>query len=241
MDWLNQEWINNEAMSNYITFAAGIIFTAIGWMIVRAITRNKPSIIRVEKVFDTSLIDIHPRIRDKLRITYEDRPIEGFHEAIFKIHNTGEKPIEDIELIFAIEELSTVDFLEVVFTNTERIEEFTVLNPSKPKEDTEDSLAEHVSKIMVNPLDYDPVALDPDAFAIHLPFLNPYKIYEDYLGITLYSPKSIVVKGVVGKGVGWTTKYVDKTVYYEKVLQSLSNAASPVTFLAGKILEVWIR
>jgi hypothetical protein len=157
------------------------------------------------------------------------------------ISNTGEKPIENIELIFAIEELNTVDFLEVVFTNTERIQEFTVLNPAESNEDIEDNSAESESKIMVNSLDYDPVALDPDAFAIHLPFLNPYKIYEDYLGITLYSPKPIVVKGVVGKGVGWTTKYVDKTVYYEKVIQSLSNAASPIGYLTGKILEIWIR
>jgi len=241
LEWLKQEWFKSEAISNYITCAASVFLALIGWVIVRIISRNRPSIIRVEKILETSLIDIHPRIKDELKFTYKDQPIDGFHEITFMIRNTGERPIEDIELIFAIEGLSSFDFLEVVFTSTERIEEFTVFNPLKPESDATAGLSESVPRVITDPLEYDPVALDPDAFTIYLPFLNPYKVYEDYLGVTIYASRPMVVKGVIGKGVGWTVKYVDKTVYYKKVINALGNTAPPIAYLTGKILDILIR
>lgn len=214
-EWLKQQWwFTNEAASNYITFLAGGLVASIVWVIGRIISKKKPSIIRVEKIFDTSLIDIHPRIRDKLKFTYEDHPIEGFYEVQFMVYNSGEAPIEDIELIFAVEDLSSVNLLEAVFTNVEKVEELKFFSPQKPDLDTVNDLPESNQDVIVNPLDYDPVEGDPNAFAIYLPFLNPLKVYEDYLGVTLYSTAPIVIKGVVGKGVGWTTKYIDRAVYY---------------------------
>jgi hypothetical protein len=240
MDWLerllNQEWVRNEAISNYIIFFAGILVAIAGWAILRVISRSKPSIVRVEKFFEGSMIGIEPEIRDKLKITYEDQPIEGFYEVKFMVYNAGEAPIEDIHLIFAVEELSSIKVFEAVFTNEERV---VVAGPVEAESEP-DSVQPDTRNL--NELsEFDFVDLDPDAFSIYLPFLNPYKGYDDYLGITIYTSKPVVVKGVVGKGVGWTTRYIDKTIYIEKVSNILKSTASPIAYWTVRIVNILTR
>jgi hypothetical protein len=240
MDWLT--WLKNEAISNYLTFLLGVLVTVVGGAISKIINRKKPSIIQVAKLFESSLIDIHPRIREKLTITYDDLPIDSFHEVQFMIQNLGNSPIEDIRLVFAIDGLGDISFLEVVFSSVERIEEFTVFSPSDTGEGTRVEASEVQQGIQIDPTEYyDPVALDPDAFSVYLPFLNPRKVYEDYLGVTIYAPKPLKVKGVVGKGIGWTTKYVDTASYYESAVRVLTNVASPIGYLAGRLIRLLVK
>lgn len=239
MEW--PTWLNNEAISNYVTFFIGVLVTIVGGAIARRINRKKPSIIHVTKQFESSLLDIHPRLRGKLKITYDNLPIDSFHEVRFMIQNLGDSPIEDIRLVFAIDGLSDISFLEVVFCNVESIEEYTVLNPPDAGEGATVEASEAQQDIQIDPTEYDPVALDPDAFPVYLPFLNPRKIYEDYLGVTLYSPKPLKIKGVVGKGVGWTTKYVDRTSYHKLTLRVMTKVASPIAYLAGRLIRLLVK
>jgi hypothetical protein len=53
----------NEAISNYIVFAAGIIVTVIAFVVRSYIQKKKPSIVLVEKEREVSLLDIAPEAR----------------------------------------------------------------------------------------------------------------------------------------------------------------------------------
>ena len=208
-----KDWITNEAISNYIVFVAGVIVGVVGWLIARRLTRKKPSIIRVQKEFESELIDIDSKVRDKLQILYDGHPINEFHQAIFTVNNTGEKPIEDVVITFHLEGFEDVDFIEAVLTNREEVQELTV----------------------------ESFESDLDTFTIHLPFLNPRKQYEDYLGVTLYAPKPLSIKAITGKGYGWTTKYVDRNEYIKRVSRAVIEGATPLGSLIAKSVDLFLR
>jgi hypothetical protein len=139
------------------------------------------------------------------------------HQAIFTANNIGEKPIENVRLDFFLENLAPDDFLEVILTNAEEVQEIVA----------------------------GPLGQDFESFAIELPFLNPRKEYEDYLGITIYAPKPLVVKTVTGKGLGWSTKYFDRVAYRRKIETSLAailaRSTSPAIQIAVKVLNLLSR
>lgn len=207
------DWFRNEAISNYIVFAAGVIVGIIGWLVAKRLTRKKPSLIQVEKKFQSELVNIDPEVKDRLRITYDGHPITELHQAIFTINNAGEEPIKDIDITFYFEGLEGQNFLEAVLTNEEEIQRIEV----------------------------KPLGPDFDSLTIHLPFLNPRKEYEDYLGVTLYAPKPLSIKTVTGKGCGWSTKYIDKTEYIDRLLNVLAEGASPVGYLTAKLVDILVR
>jgi hypothetical protein len=210
-DWI--QWLTNEAISNYIVFIAGIIVGIMGRLIAQRLTRKRPSLIRVEKSFQGQLVSIDAEVKDKLQVTYDGRPIDELYQAIFTVNNTGDEPIEDIEITFYLQGFEEHDFLEAVLTN-----------------------AEEIQKIKVSPL-----GPDFNAFAIHLPFLNPRRKYEDYLGVTLYAPKPLTVKAVTGKGYGWGTKYVDKAEYIDRVARAIIERTSPIFGFAARLLDVLVK
>ena len=210
-DWI--EWLTNEAISNYVVFIAGIIVGVIGWLVAQLLTRPRPSLIRVEKMFEGQLVSIDAEVKDKLQVTYNGRPINELYQAIFTVNNTGDEPINDIEITFHIEGLEEHDFLEAVFTNPEEIQEIKI----------------------------SPLGADFDSFTIGLPFLNPRRKYEDYLGVTLYAPKSLKVKAVTGRGYGWGTKYVDKAEYIGHLARVISEGASPVGYLIARAVDILVR
>lgn len=211
MDW--QNWITNEAISNYIIFLAGLIAASIGWLFVRWLTKKHPSIIRITKRFQSSLVSIDDDVKDKLKITYNGKGVAELYQAIFTVENTGEEPIKDIEINFYFDGFQETDFLEAVLTNAESIQTIEVEGP-----DT-----------------------DLNNFTIQIPFLNPRKEYEDYLGITIYAPRTIFVKAVTGKGYGWSTKYVDRVEYVDQMLKVLADGASPVGFIVARIADLIVR
>jgi len=210
-DWI--QWLTNEAISNYIVFIAGIIVGIIGWLVARRLTRKRPSLIRVEKEFQGQLVSIDDQVKDKLEVTYDEQPINELYQAIFTINNTGDEPIRDIEITFHLEGLEEHDFLEAVLTNPEEIQEIKV----------------------------SPLGPEFDSFTIGLPFLNPRRKYEDYLGVTLYAPKPLTVKAVTGKGFGWGTKYIDKAEYIDRVARVIIEGTSPLGYLVAKAVDVLVR
>lgn len=211
-NWI--QWLTNEAISNYIVFIAGVIVGIIGWLIVRRLTRKRPSLIRVEKGFQGQLVSIDDQVKDKLQVMYDERPITGLHQAIFTINNIGDEPIKGIEITFHLEGLEEDDFLEAVLANPEEIQEIKV----------------------------SPLGPDFDSFTISLPFLNPRSKYEDYLGVTLYAPKPLAIKAVTGKGFGWATKYIDKAEYINRVAEVIiEGTASPFGYLVAKVVDFLIR
>jgi hypothetical protein len=210
-DWIR--WLTNEAVSNYIVFISGIIVGIIGWLIARRLTRKRPSLVRIEKKFQGQLISIDDQVKDKLQITYDEQPINELYQAVFTINNTGDEPIGDIEITFHLEGLEEQDFLEAVLTNPEGIEEIKV----------------------------SPLGPGFDSFTIGLPFLNPRRKYEDYLGVTLYAPRPLAVKTVTGKGFGWGTKYIDKAEYIDRVTRVIIEGTSPLGYLIAKAVDVLVR
>ena len=235
------EWLSGDLAQATILLVVGAALGVIGDLLVRLIYRRKPSIILIEKLVDTSLIEIHEEIHANLKLYYDERPIEGFYESTFRIRNSGSKPVQNVGLIFAIEQLSEFSFLEMIFTNQERISRFTVLIESEANLPEQQDADVSSQPVVGNPLDQDFAERDPDAFPIDIPFLNPYRGYDDYLGITIYSPRPIIVKGVVGKGVGWVARYVDRSVTINRFMISIGRATSPVVYLIGRVLRLLIR
>ena len=210
-NWI--EWLKNEAISNYIVFVAGIIVGIISWLIAQRLKRKKPSIIRVEKSFQNELVAIASEVKDRLRVTYDGRPIKELHQAIFTINNAGDEPIRDIDITFHFKGFEEQDFIEAVLTNEEEIQTIEVR----------------------------PLGPDFSALTIHLPFLNPRKDYDDYLGLTLYAPKPLSVLAVTGKGYGWNTKYIDKTEYLDRLIRVVTEGASPIGYLIAKLVDTFVR
>jgi hypothetical protein len=89
---------------------------------------------------------------------------------------------------------------------------------------------EGIQEIRVSPL-----GPEFDSFTIGLPFLNPRRKYEDYLGVTLYAPKPLAVKAVTGKGFGWGTKYIDKAEYIDRVARVIIEGTSPLAIWLLKL------
>jgi hypothetical protein len=77
-------------------------------------------------------------------------------------------------------------------------------------------------------------------FTIQLPFLNPRRDYEDYLGVTLYAPKPLSVKTVTGKGYGWSTKYIDRNEEVKRISRAIiEGTATPFGFLVTRVID-WV-
>jgi len=207
------QWLTNEAISNYIVFIAGIIIGVIGWLIAQRLTKKRPSLVQIEKKFQGQLVDIDSDVKDKLQVIYDGQPINELYQAIFTINNTGDEPIKDIEITFHLDGFEEHDFLEAVLTNSEGVQEIKV----------------------------SPLGPDFDSFTVGLPFLNPRRKYDDYVGVTLYAPKPLTVKAVTGRGYGWGTKYIDKAEYINRVIKVITDRTSIVGYLVAKVVDFLVR
>lgn len=207
MSW--KEWLFTEAGAAYVAIAFGLIGSIVTLFVQKFLTRKKPSIVQVEKSYEGTLISIDAEVKNKLRISYEDHPIEALHQAMFTISNIGEEPLEDIELYFFFEGLTQDDFLEVVMVN--------------PRE---------MQKLPARPL-----GSEFEYFGLTLGFLNPRKGYEDYVGVTFYAPKPLTIKSITGGGFGWSTKYVDKAASMNKAMETFINSTSPVANLILRVVR----
>lgn len=205
------QWLTNEAISNYIVFIAGALLTSVIWLLGIRLKKRKPSIVLVEKLLDIEVLSTDDEIGERLKIEYREQPITELHEAAFRIRNIGSEPIEDVAITFHIEGLASMSFLEMHVATREETQEILTL-PTDAQE--------------LQPL------------TIGAPFLNPWKVYEDYVGVTIYAPRAISVEDVTGKGLGWTTRYVDKAEYVSQLTELLTRTAPSVFVVALKLADL---
>lgn len=213
------DWFTNEAISNYITFIAGVLVALIVWAIRTTLQRTKPSIIQVEKEFETSLVDIDPEVQKNLQVTYKDTSITELHRALFHIYNAGQEPIKDIKLRFIFSNIDPNGFLEVGFYDN-RIED----------------LEQRVT----------PITSEGDEFEgieIQIPFLNPYKEHQDFCTMQIYSPRPIILDHVFGIGLGWSTKYLDRAAYRRRIIDTLFASPIPAKIITSifKLLDIFAK
>jgi hypothetical protein len=93
------DFLTVEAISNYITFALGIIFGILGWLFVRWLGRKKPRIVRVAKVREISLLEVDSAIKDEVSIAYKGNSIESLYLNEFVIQNSSDETIDDVEIV----------------------------------------------------------------------------------------------------------------------------------------------
>ena len=189
-------WVTNEAISNYITFIVGIIIGIIAWLLKTRFERKKPSLIRVEKLSQESLVDIAPKIRGKLSIIYQDQPITELHHTVLQISNIGEDPLKDVKIRFVISGLEDQDFLEISADRLPQDVTFSGMNTGNGKQ---------------------------RPFEITLGFINPKQDYGEAFQVEIYSPKLIHFENVSGRGFGWNVKYYDKLAYQETIMNFLTD------------------
>jgi hypothetical protein len=107
-----ENWLTNEAISNYIVFGAGIIVAVIGFIVREQMTKKRPSIVIVQKEREASLLDIAPSARGFLQVTYDNQPVSEFYQTTFNIVNSGEQPLQNMEVSLSFENSSdTISFV----------------------------------------------------------------------------------------------------------------------------------
>lgn len=198
-----ENWLTNEAISNYIVFVVGVIVALIGFAIRSLIQKNKPSVVMIEKEKETSLLDIAPEARGLLQVTYNNDPISEFYETTYTIFNSGESPLENIELGLVLGELAPEDTVT-----------FTLDAPTAgPNREVEIGMQSHI-------------------VALKIPFLNPRKQHNDYVQARLYSSKPIADTQVTGGGVGWSVMYRDRVAYKATIERIIGESSSLIEVLA---------
>jgi hypothetical protein len=126
--------------------------------------------------------------------------INELQQVTLHIENRGEQPVQDIEIGIVLEDADSDNLLEVI---------------------VEDALWN--SRESKNDLRYT-----PDGYLgiwICTSFINPHKEYNDSLKIQIYSSKAIIIKTVIGGGLGWSAKYFDRVGYNDKVEATLTQIA----------------
>lgn len=188
-------WLTNDVISNYIIFVVGLIVGLIVEVIRVRLQKRKPSIIEVQREKETSLISISPEARKRLQIIYsqkESKVINELQQVTLRVENRGEQPIQNVDIGALLANADSESLLEVI-----------VEDPLWVNRETESGLR------------YTP---DGDLVVwMTVSFINPYKDYNDSLKIQIYSSKAIIIKTVVGGGLGWSAKYFDKVNYNEKL------------------------
>ncbi len=188
-------WLTNEAISNYIVFFLGLMAGLVAEIIRTRLQKRKPSVIEVQKEDELSLISISPEARKRLQVTYsqkESKLINELQQVTLRIKNTGEQPIQDVEIGIVFENAESESLLEIIV-------EDTLWNSRNSKHE----------------LRYTP---DGDLGVwIYTSFINPQKEHKDIITVQIYSSKTVNIKTVVGGGIGWSAKYFDKVAYNAQV------------------------
>lgn len=113
-----------EAISNYLTFGAGVVVAFIGWTTNRYLNRKKPRIVRVNKIAEQSLIEIAPEFKDQLKVLFDKREIDSFYQTQLQIHNSSDERVDDVSIEIHFDE---AEYLDVAI-------EDTILDRKTPKD-----------------------------------------------------------------------------------------------------------
>jgi hypothetical protein len=184
-------WFTNEAISNYITFIAGVIVAIIAFLIRAWLQRKKPSIVLVEKEREVSLLDIAPEARGFLQVTYNNKVVSEFYQTTFRISNRGELPLQNVEVAFSFD------------------------NPT-------DTIAFVLDRPTASGQKQVDIETKLHSLTLTIPFLNPQKEHGDYERLQLYSSKPIGNVRIMGSGIGWSTRFVDRVAQYRERTETIA-------------------
>ena len=201
-----QNWLTNEAISNYIVFAAGILAALIAFLIRALLLKKRPPVVFIEKEKETSLLDIAPDARNYLKVTYNNRPISEFYQSTYFISNTGEVPLQDINLKFVVDGLTTEDAFALVL-------------------DTPTVTAERQIEVDAR----------SETIELKIPFLNSRKDHGDYVRAQLFASKPTKGTKIIGGGLGWSVRYHDRAARNARIAMIVEDSAS-VSEIALRLL-----
>lgn len=218
MDW--KTLLTNEAVSNYLVFGAGLL---VGLLLFLARQLNrKPSIIRLEKQQEVSLIEVGRDARDRLKVTYRNEPVQHFHVTIFKLSNKSGTLIEDISLkLYLDEEHGKQKLYEMVIDDP-------LEDTRKPAPTVECVIEESGQHFLL----------------LKIPYLNDARHNRDSLTIRIFSPEPIIVSRLVGGGKGWMSQFYDRVAFNRRLEQVVGDSNS-VSSLVANVLRLslgrWFR
>lgn len=191
MDW--KTLLTNEAISNYLVFGAGLLVGLLVHVIRKYV--RKPSIIRLEKQKEVSLIELTSDAKERLKITYQEEIVKEFHLTLFELSNKSDRVIEDIQLkLYLDENQGKQQLYEMVIDD--------------PLEDTRQPSPKISCVVEESGTHY---------LSIEVPFLNDARNHRDALVIRIYSPKPIHISRLVGGGKGWITQFFDRVAFNHRL------------------------
>jgi len=206
----------NEAFSNYVVFLAGILVASAGWAIGNYISRKKPQIIGVNKVSESSLLEIDRQIEKDIKIEYRGKQIDSLYQTSFHIFNRGDTTIDNISLQIYIEGINLKNNIIYYL------------------------IADQCDHQLTNA-----ASLSNNGIEIKINFLNSFKLYKEKIICHVYSSKPLKIKDARGRGKGWGVEYFDQVKYKEELETSLNRYATdsgtylnPIKMLAVSVVIV---
>lgn len=201
MNW--SEFLKNDAISNYIVFALGIVAGTLGWAITQYISRKKPQVIDVVRVEETSVLEVDSNVKQDIKIEYKGNPVQSLYRTSYHVFNRSESTIDNIQLEIHIDDKIQNDvFYSVILDDSGK---------PLPGATTSNIQAATTNKheILVN-----------------LNFLNPYSGYKEKMTLDVYSSNPLQTLTARGRGRGWNVKYFDQIKYSEDINVIISSLIS---------------
>lgn len=192
MNW--SELLKNEAISNYIVFALGILVGVFGWAITQYLSRKKPQVIEVVKIDEISVLEVNSNVKQDIKIEYKGNSVQSLYRTAYHIFNRGEQTIDSIKLEIEIEDQSQNNLLYSVIID----------DSGKPFPGAT------TSNVQV-------VTTGKKEIVVNLDFLNPYSGHKEKVILDVYSSSPFQTLTATGRGRGWSVKYVDQIKYSESI------------------------
>lgn len=206
------DWLTNEAISNYIVGIIIGIFIPLGlWFLRTTVFRPAPSVIRVVRFSESSLLDIAPDAHDRVQIVFQSQPVTTLHQLVLVITNSADKPIENVVITCRFRRATATEPYELALDDP--------LENIRPQP----SIGQTANGEIV-------------AIQLTIPYLNPKKDHGDQLKLVVYSPSPISVEGVVGGGVGWSTRYFDRVAVVERIQLQFTESSSLIESISISVL-----
>jgi hypothetical protein len=212
MNW--SEFIKNEAISNYIVFALGILVGVVGWAITQYVSRKKPQVIDVVRVEEASVLEVDSNIKQDIRIEYKGNPVQSLYRTVYHFFNRGESTIDNIRFEIHVEDQTQNNVLYSVILD----------DSGKPLSGATTS---HIQAATTS----------KQEIVVNLDFLNPYSGYKEKITLDVYSSSPFQTLTARGRGRGWNVKYFDQIKYSEDidVTISLLISGTPLAKFTGAV------
>jgi len=92
-------WFYTNAPAAWIS-----AFIATTTLVLVLRSRKNPKRVIVREVRNSSLIEVWPRIRDRITVAFEGRPISGLGQVELELFNSGSEVIENAEVVLTLSE-----------------------------------------------------------------------------------------------------------------------------------------